>query len=601
MLFAQGMEHVLLCTLNAKYIHSSLALRTLGSYCRQKTQHNIKIQEFTINQNTSDIMAEVYMSRPDVLGFSCYIWNIKPTLALCRDYKKVAPETVIILGGPEVSYDAEQILMGHPAIDYIVRGEGEETFKELLQALAGERDVTQVQGISYRNNGIIQYNQDRAGTLNLDELPFPYQDELDKLSDRIIYYESSRGCPFQCSYCLSAGSGGIRYLSMARVKDDLALMLRHNVREIKFVDRTFNCDEKRAQEIIEFIAAHQGSTKVHFEIDAGLFSGSMLDFLASVPKNLFNFEIGIQSTYEPALKAVKRKQNWDQLSRNIKALESHHNIHLHLDLIAGLPHEDWDHISRSFNMVFNLHPDMLQFGFLKILKGTPLWQECTQYDYLYQSESPYQVLANRDLSYEQIIKLMQIEEILNQYYNSGDMKQTITYINKTLYDGNIFNFFNDLAGYWSFHGLFGLGHKKEALYSILQTFLLERHSSEAEYSAELLKFDYLCCNHKYGLPQGLKSNNPSNINDVIYSYTKDNRFVERHLAEFSGKTPHEIKKLVHIEYFKINPMVYKGNEDETILMFVYDPQARAANKVINLSAQAPGETSHYYENVIGKV
>jgi Fe-S oxidoreductase len=585
MLFTHKTEQVLLCTLNAKYIHSSLALRCLCSYCRQQTPYTIEIKEFTINQNTSAIMAEIYANRPDVLGFSCYIWNIKPTLALCKDYKKVAPDTVIILGGPEVSYDAGQIMQENPAVDYIVRGEGEETLKELLQAIAGERDVRQVPGVSYRNDGIIYNNADRALIGNLDDLPFPYEDELDKLNDRIVYYESSRGCPFQCTYCLSGSSGGIRYLSMTRVKNDLALMLRYNVREIKFVDRTFNCHEKRAKDIIDFIVAHHGSTRIHFEIDAGLFSDSMLDYLASVPQDLFNFEIGIQSTYEPALNAVKRRQNWDRLSHNIKTLKSHHNIHLHLDLIAGLPGEDRENIKRSFNMVFNLQPDMLQFGFLKILKGTRLWQECEQYDYLYQSESPYQVLANRDLSYAQIVNLTQIEEILNQYYNSGDMVQTIAYINEMIYSHDVFSFFDDFAAYWRSHGLFGCGHKKEALYSILHDFLTESSPVQAEYGDELLKFDYLSRNHKYGLPQGLKSNNPPNINDVIYSYTKDRRFVEEYLAGLSGKTPYEIKKLVHIEYFKFDPVVHSGNKEETILMFVYDPVARCASKVINLSKQ----------------
>ncbi len=582
MLFAYGMRQVLLCTLNAKYIHSSLALRSLGAYCRQQTAFAIKIKEFTINQNPSDIMAEIYMHRPDVLGFSCYIWNIRSILDLCRDYKKIAPHTVIVLGGPEVSYDARQTMLENPEIDYIVRGEGEETLKQLLQAISGAINVTGVLGITYRDGENIHHNADRA-LISLDDIPFPYEDELDKLSDRIVYYESSRGCPFQCAYCLSANSGGMRYLSMARVKRDLALMLRYKVREIKFVDRTFNCHEKRAQAIIDFIVAHRGSVKIHFEIDAGLFSDSMLEYLASVPKGLLNFEIGIQSTYEPALKAVKRKQDWGRLSHNIKVLKAHNNIHLHLDLIAGLPGEDWEKITRSFNMAFNLQPDVLQFGFLKILKGTPLWRESEKYDYLYQSHSPYQILSNQDLTYEQIINLNQIEAMLNQYFNSGDMPHTIAYINEMIYNTDAFSFFYDLAAYWQSHGWFARGHKKEALYSMLQAFIVEHHPTHAEFAAEILKYDYLCRNHKYGLPQGLTSVNPPNINNIIYSYVKDHKFVEQNLPQFIGSTAYEIKKLVHIEYFKINPAAYKV-KGKAKLMFIYDPVARIADKVIDLSA-----------------
>jgi len=576
------MEKVLLCTLNAKYIHSSLALRYLRTYCGFQTKFDCKIEEFTINQNTSDIMAEIYMNQPDVLGFSCYIWNIRQILELCTDYKKVAPGTIIVLGGPEVSYDAEQMLSENPSVDYVVRGEGEETLKELLLAIKGDLPLSTVTGITYRDGNQIYRNADRDLMTNLDDIPFPYQDELDKLGDRIVYYESSRGCPFHCSYCLSGGSGGVRYFSMERIKNDLEVMLDYQVREIKFVDRTFNCNEKRAMEIIGFIIAHRGTTKIHLEIDAGLFSDSMLDFLATVPPDLFNFEIGIQSTFNPALTAVRRKQNWDRLSHNIRKIKSQGKIHLHLDLIAGLPGEDWENFMRSFNMVYKLEPDMLQLGFLKILKGSDLLRECGSYDYMYQSQSPYQVLSNRDLKYEQIVALTHIEDILNKYYNSGDMAKTVAYIGQKIYADNIFNFYNDFSIFWQSRLLFGLGHKKEALYNILQTFIMDVHPSHEEVINELLKYDYLCHNHKYGLPEGLRSRNPQNINDHIYSYTKNVKFIARHLPDFADKNAREIKKLVHIEYFNIDPVTLEINS-ERVLMFVYSPITRKADRIINLS------------------
>jgi len=583
MLIINGMEKVLLCTLNAKYIHTSLALRYLQTYCQSRAEFDISIKEYTINQNTSDIMAEIYLNQPDVLGFSCYIWNIKQILELCTDYKKVAPGTVIVLGGPEVSYDSEQILSDNPCIDYVVRGEGEQTLQELLLAINGDLPRSTVTGISYREGKQIHRNADREWITNLDEIPFPYQDdELDRLGDRIVYYESSRGCPFHCSYCLSASSGGVRFLSLPRVKEDLAVMLGYNVREIKFVDRTFNCNEKRAIEMINFIVAHRGTTKIHFEIDAGLFSDEMLDFLTTVPKDLFNFEIGIQSTFEPALIAVRRKQNWDRLSNNIKRIKAEDNIHLHLDLIAGLPGEDWENFTRSFNMVYNLQPDLLQLGFLKILKGTDLLEQSEVYDYIYQSGSPYQVLANRDLQYEEIIALTHIEEILDKYYNSGDMVRTIAYIGQEIYNDNIFQFYSDFSIYWQSRLLFGLGHKKEVLYNILLAFIAEMHSSHVEVVNELLKYDYLRHNHKYGLPEGLRSRNPQNINDLIYSYTKNKNFVTVHLPAFLTKTAREMKKLVHIEYLNVDPITFEIN-CKRVFMFVYSPISRKADRIIDLT------------------
>ena len=582
MLVKVGMERVLLCALNAKYIHSSLALRSLQAYNLAHTKFDIRIKEFTINQKTMDIMADIYLTRPDVLGFSCYIWNIKPILELCADYKKVAPRTIIVLGGPEVSYDAKQLLYDNPFIDYVIRGEGEATLKELLGGINGELPRESIKGISYRDQGQIFSNPDRELIPCLDDIPFAYRDEMNQLSDRVVYYESSRGCPFRCTYCLSSNSPGMRNLSLERVKSDLDMMLDYQVREIKFVDRTFNCDEKRAREIMDFIISRRSKSKVHLEIDAGLFSDSMLDYLAGVPPNLFNFEIGVQSTFKPALDAVRRNFNWDRLSHNINRLRSYHNIHLHLDLIAGLPGENYETFKRSFDMVYNLKPDMLQLGFLKILKGTPLQKECDRYGYVYQSHSPYQILSNHAINYEEIMTLTCIEEILAKYYNSSDMMTAVDYVGQVIYAGNAMSFYEDFSRYWLAQRWVGIGHKKEILYSYLQMFVDEKHSSHREIVNELLKYDYLCCNHRYGLPKGLYSHNPPNINDLIYSYTKDKLFLSQHLTAFEGKTAGEIKKLVHIEYFKVDPRTFKKVDNDLMLMFVYNPITKIADKIIEL-------------------
>jgi radical SAM superfamily enzyme YgiQ (UPF0313 family) len=312
----------------------------LREFSKNRTSFQIDIAEYTINQPTQDVIAAIYQCQPDVLGFSCYIWNIESTLRICQDYKQVAPHVIIVLGGPEVSYDAEEVLKENTFIDYVIRGEGEETFHELLLSWQNDHDLNQIDGISFRYGENIVNNPDRKLIHDLDWLPYPYEDEDCISGDRIKYYESSRGCPFQCSYCLSSVSHGVRYFSLARVKSDLAKLLASPAREIKFVDRTFNVDESRTMEIMQFIISQGSQSKVHFEIDEGLISDSLLEFLSTVPSGLFNFEIGIQSTFPPALKAVRRHMNWDRTARNIKSLQAMGNIHLHVDLIVGLPYED---------------------------------------------------------------------------------------------------------------------------------------------------------------------------------------------------------------------------------------------------------------------
>jgi radical SAM superfamily enzyme YgiQ (UPF0313 family) len=576
------MKKVLLSTLNAKYIHTSLALRYLQAFCQVQDGFTISIKEFTINQPIREIMGEIYLHRPDVLGFSCYIWNITEILTLCADYKKVAPHTLIVLGGPEVSYDTEQLLLQHPYIDCVVRGEGEESFLELLLAIQTEQPWDTVEGISYRQGSRILHNPARESIHDLDRIPFPYQQEMDLLADRVVYYESSRGCPFRCSYCLSSASTGVRYFSLERVKSDLAYLLNFPLREIKFVDRTFNSDENRAREIIDFIVAHRGTVKIHLEIDAGIFSEGMLDFLETVPAELFNFEIGIQSTYGPTLAAVRRHLDWGRLSHNIQRLQKHRNIHLHLDLIAGLPGEDYDNFTRSFNMVYDLHPDVLQLGFLKLLKGSDLQRLSDHYGYVYQSRAPYQVLANQTITYQQILVLTRIEDILEKYYNSGDMPRTIAYVVQEIYPGQAMDFYRDLADYWQVRQLFGVGHRKEALYNYLLAFIGTQHPAHLETVYELLKYDYLCRNHKHGLPADWVSRNPENLNDLIYTYARDSEFIRRNLAKFTTKTAGDIKKLIHIEYLRVDPHTFRKSDCDLRFMFVYDPQTRAIDRIIDL-------------------
>ncbi len=589
---------VILSTLNATYLHTSLALRSLQAFNRPRTNREIRVMEFTINQRPSDILAEIYLQQPAVLAFSCYIWNIEPILRICDDYKKAAPATVIILGGPEVSFDADSILEQNPGVDLVVSGEGETVLTELLAALDGQLELASIPGITYRDyQNRICSNSPREELADLDDLPFAYAHDWDDLTDRIVYYESSRGCPFRCSYCLSASSSGVRTLSLERVKSDLDVLLSLPVREIKFVDRTFNLNEKRARAIMEHILSSPNQVMAHFEIDASLFSDAMLDFLAAVPPGRFNFEIGIQSTYQPALQAVNRKQDWERLRQNITRLITFANIHIHLDLIAGLPGEDLARFKKSFDMVYNLRPNMLQLGFLKILKGSPLGQDSECLGYVFQSHPPYQVISTPFLNFGDIISLTRMESLVDKYYNSGEMAAAVAYITTYIYEGRAADFYQEFASYWSVHDWWNRGHKKEALYSYLGGFIQDHHSAHRHRVDERLKYDYLLHHHRYTLPEGLTSHNPVDINQIVYRYTRDKDFVHRWLPQLEGRTPREIKKLLHVEYFRGMDREKPGRELK--LMFVYDPSTLTAVQVLDLSGDQPcGWEPHQLENIV---
>lgn len=576
---------ILLSTLNAKYVHSSLALAYLREYCRPEFE-NIKIREFTINENQDFIMAEIYREKPDILCFSLYIWNIEQILAICRDYKQIAPRTIIILGGPEVSYDAHTILEENEAIDYIVKGEGEITFKELLQAIFYNQSLLNIRGISYRDVSNLYENRERELLNDLDSIPFPYGNRLDAYRDKLIYYETSRGCPNSCSYCLSATIKGVRFFSLERVKADIGYLISENVKKIKFVDRTFNCHEQRALEIMQFIIDEVGKNKAnttfHFEICADLLSAKMLSFLKQVPAGLFDFEIGVQSTMVAALAAVNRKTDQDKLERNIKHLQDT-GIHLHLDLIAGLPYEGYEQFSISFNDVYHLQPDIIQLGFLKLLKGSPIREVSSDYGYVFQTNPPYQVLENKYLKYAELCKLAQVEEIVDNYYNSGVFANTINYITENIYADDAFGFFEGLAQYWQDNQFFGIGHRKERKYNILKEYIDVFHLRYSQIVNELLKYDYLLNNKSYKLPPGITSCNPENINDVLNSLLRDSAFIDQYLLNMNYHSIREIKKRVILECFRYDPLDYTIAAKNSAYLFVYHPIYKKADDIIKIN------------------
>ena len=572
---------VLLCTLNAKYIHSSLALAYLKESCRSDAWEII-LSEYTINEKNQDIMSAIFLEKADIICFSCYIWNIEAILEICNDYKKVSPDTVIILGGPEVSFNARQLLAENEAVDIIVRGEGEYCLNKVLEHLSSNRALTAIKGISYRENGSVLENEDQELIADLDLIPPPYKENMEQLKNKLVYYETSRGCPFNCAYCLSSTIKGVRFFSLPRVKRDLRYLIEQGIKKIKFVDRTFNCNEKRSKEIMQFIIGQQGTSRFHFEICADLLSPEMLDFLAQVPPDLFDFEIGIQSTCNETLRAVNRKSDWSKLRNNILQLLSAGNIHIHLDLIAGLPEESYERFGRSFNDVYELNPHVIQLGFLKMLKGSNVRSLSAKYGYKFQEKPPYQVLSHDCLSYEEIIKLGHIEDLLDRYFNSKNMENSIAYIINRIYSGNAFKFYESLASYWEEKELFSIGHKRETEYRIINDYSKAFHSEHQTELNELLKYDYFLNNKSYQAPAGIVSHNPEKINEILYACLKDENFVSERLPFLLSRTVREIRRQVHLEYFSYDPIEHGYFNRPRPFLFVYDNGQKKARQVISL-------------------
>jgi len=459
---------VLLTTLNSKYIQTSLALYTLQAYCRQEFP-GIQIDEFNINQNLDWVLARIYQKRPKVLGLSTNIWNIHPHLELVHRLKQVLPETVVIFGGPEVSAEPREIMERAP-VDFIVRGEGEETLLELLRYfLTGRGQPSVIRGLAYREGEGIVLTPERPLLPDLSVIPFPYED-LNLFHNRLVYYESSRGCRFSCTYCLSGWEAGrVRCLPVERVKADLTRLINAGIKTVKFVDRTFNFDRARALEILRFIKAEGGETQFHLEMVGELLDEEEIRVLNTAPPGRFRLEIGVQSTCTRTLKEIRRFHNLPKLKANISRLTAVGKVLTHLDLIAGLPYEDGNGLAASFDYVFRMRPDELQLGFLKLLKGSPLRARAGEYGYLYTKSPPYEVLGNRWLSYEEVIRIKLIEDLVEKVYNSHHFQYTVNYLfkNDTL---SPWDFFRKLGQFWEGHDLTGRALKLSTLFDQIFSF-----------------------------------------------------------------------------------------------------------------------------------
>ena len=477
---------ILLAACNAKYIHSNLAVYDLKAYSSDYDKE-VFLREYTINQPKDEIFKDIYGSGADVVCFSCYIWNISFVRELIRDLAKILPETAFWAGGPEVSYDAEKFLTEMPEVTGVLVGEGEKTFHDLLEYyIDGKGSLGEIRGIAYRDGEEIRHNGWRE-LMNLSEIPFVYQ-HLEEFENRIIYYESSRGCPFSCSYCLSSIDKKLRFRDLELVKKELQFFLDHKVPQVKFVDRTFNCKHEHAMAIWKYILEHDnGVTNFHFEVSADLLRDEEMDLMAKMRPGLIQLEIGVQSTNQETIRAIHRHMDLDKLERCVDRVHSFRNIHQHLDLIAGLPYEDYDTFHRSFNDVYQMKPDQLQLGFLKVLKGSLMKEEAEKYGIVHKEKEPYEVLSTKWLPYGDVLKLKAVESMVEVYYNSGQFQHTLEYLVPLAKDA--FTFYESLGAFYEKKGYSEISHSRMRRYEILLEYLQEETDVSVEKASQKMLYD----------------------------------------------------------------------------------------------------------------
>ncbi len=478
---------ILLTAVNAKYIHSNLAIYSIRANAKEY-RDQIELGEYTINQYTEDILQDIYGKKPEVIAFSCYIWNIRQIKELVRELRKVLPTVPVWLGGPEASYDAKELLEHYPEVTGIMLGEGEESFYGLCRYYDGKSEsLSQISGIAYREGEAIVM-QPAAHVADLSNLEFAYEDFTD-FQHKIIYYESSRGCPFSCSYCLSSIDKSVRFRDLELVKKELQIFLDARVPQVKFVDRTFNCKPSHAMEIWKYLVEHDnGVTNFHFEVAADLITEEELALFAVMRKGLIQLEIGVQSTNENTICEIRRKMDFQRVAEIVARIKGLGNIHQHLDLIAGLPEENYDSFAKSFDDVFSLRPEQLQLGFLKVLKGSYMYENRDSYGLMYRSEPPYEVLFTNWITFDEMIRLKGIEQMVELYYNSHQYDKTLEAV--LLEEASAFRFFESLAEDYRRHGYHLVNHSRKEKYYILKDFLERRHPGKSEYYWELLKEEF---------------------------------------------------------------------------------------------------------------
>ncbi|HEX3078134.1 MAG TPA: B12-binding domain-containing radical SAM protein [Lachnospiraceae bacterium] len=575
---------VLLTAINAKYIHSNLAVYSLKAYARNYAEH-IELAEFTINHYADYIIQEIYKRKPDMLALSCYIWNIELVEEVAKELHKLLPKMKIWLGGPEVTYDAKERLDRTDFIDGIMIGEGEETFRELLSYYIDKNvEISQVRGLVYKQDGTIIETGIRP-QLDMDTIPFPYEN-MDDFTNKIIYYESSRGCPYSCSYCLSSIDKSVRFRSTELVKKELAIFLNKKVPQVKFVDRTFNCNRAHTISIWQYIKENDnGVTNFHFEISADILDEEELELLGSMREGLVQLEIGVQSTNHDTIQAINRKMDLDKLRIAVDAVNAKENIHQHLDLIAGLPYENYDSFRRSFNDVYSMKPNQLQLGFLKVLKGSNMYAFSQNGSIVYKEKAPYEVLYTKWLGYDDVLRLKQVEDMVEVYYNSGQFTNSIAFL--THYYDTPFDLYQNLGDYYEAHDLNGLSHSRMNRYEILLDFA--RADSEitchlVEILEELLIYDLYLRENLKSQPSFLPSKEIDK--DIYHEFFHNEEELKHHLIGYEEYNAKQISRLTYLERFHIDlkEAVLTGQriEKEQYILFDYrnrNPLDYAANTI----------------------
>lgn len=553
---------ILLVACNAKYIHSNLAVYDLQAYASDYADH-IVLKEYTINQQKDDIMRDIYLEHPDVVCVSCYIWNLSFVKELMADLIKILPGADFWAGGPEVSYDAEKFLTENSEFKGVMVGEGEETFKELAGYYVEKnpQDLKDMTGICYRDGDQIIHNGWRQ-IMDLSSIPFIYKD-LSEFKNRIIYYESSRGCPFSCSYCLSSIDKKLRFRDTETVKKELQFFIDNKVPQVKFVDRTFNCKHDHAMAIWKYINEHDnGVTNFHFEISADLLREEELQEMSTMRPGLIQLEIGVQSTNPDTIKAIHRTMDFEKLKGIVDRIHSFGNIHQHLDLIAGLPYEDYDSFRHSFNDVYALKPQQLQLGFLKVLKGSHMMEMCREYGIVYKTQEPYEVLSTKWLDYDHILKLKTVENMVEVYYNSGQFQNTLEYLEKFFPDA--FSIYERLGSFYMEKGYGDISHTRMRRYEILLEFLEDMPEISVDQVKDQMVYDLY-------LRENLKSRP---------GFARDQKPFERQIWDFRKRE--KVAKNAHVEVFA----------DGTVLLFDYADRDPLTN-----NAHVTDVTKDVFENL----
>ena len=615
----ESIMKILLAAVNAKYIHSNLAVYSLKAYAGDPA---VEIGEYTINQQKDDILMDIYKRRPDILCLSCYIWNLDYIEEIVTEIGKLRPDMPIWLGGPEVSYDAQEVLRRLPCVKGVMKGEGEKTFKEICQIYRKEyeestgelstetekkpcgyqsenvdnlwkksenvdKQLKGVMGITFRMEDAFIDTPWRP-IMDLSEVPFVYN-HMEDFEHKIIYYETSRGCPFSCSYCLSSVDKRLRFRDIELVKKELQFFLDHKVPQVKFVDRTFNCKHDHSIAIWKYIMEHDnGITNFHFEIAADILNEEELKLLEQMRPGLVQLEIGVQSTNPKTIKEIHRVMDFEKVSRIVRRIQDKGNVHEHLDLIAGLPYEDVKSFAHSFDDVYALKPEQLQLGFLKVLKGSFMQEHQEEYGIVHKAHPPYEVLYTKWISYEDVLRLKGIEEMVEVYYNSRQFTNTMEELEKE-YDSS-FSMYDRLAAYYEAHNYNAVQHKRSARYQILLDYVRQYHNEKEDVFREVLTYDYYLRENAKSRPEFAGESLVAK--DVARAFYEKEEETHMYLSDYGKYDRNQMRKMTHLEYFKLA---------DTYILFDYqnrnplNQEARVCK--VKAGTEQMSEQDHGYRNI----